>query len=74
MKSVAPIRYACTMLAVIALLGGYAVNQYMTIIGPSALQEWTALVRTPNLILGWILLCIGIVLTLFREPAGDSKK
>lgn len=56
------VRGVLAVAAFIVLVGGYYVHQWMLLNG--RLEEWTARISGPNLVLGWFFLASGVVLAL----------
>jgi len=67
MKALRLVRWAALAFAVLALLGGYAAHQYFLFQGADAFARWSEGIARPNLVLGWVLLIVGVVLCFVND-------
>lgn len=66
------LRFAATLLVSLILTGGYFAQQYFYAQGGDALREWTDFIYTPNLFFGWIVVVLGAIFSIIRNPQ-DSR-
>lgn len=62
-----PVRDGAKVLAFLMLFGGYAFHQYNLLAGQLAV--WTIAVSRMNIIVGWLLLGLALVLSSVRDKS-----
>ncbi|MCH8275536.1 MAG: hypothetical protein IH851_12180 [Armatimonadetes bacterium] len=71
MSNIGIIRSAVTVLAWVVLVGGYFIHQVNQLSGGDV-KDWYEAVGPSNLWLGWLLLIVGVALSVLRDEEGGG--